>query len=155
MSSEIIPNTTIHANEFTAISCIRINAPVDKVWKALTDPVLIRQYMFDTTVDTDWSEGSTITWKGEWKGQPYEDKGQILSFIPDKQLRYSHFSPLAGLDDKPENYHTVNIDLKAHGSQETEVILTQDNNPDEAARKHSEENWNRMLEGLRKITEAS
>jgi hypothetical protein len=41
----------------------------------------------------------------------YEDKGKILRFEPRKSLQYSHFSPLSGLHDNPENYHIVTIDL--------------------------------------------
>jgi uncharacterized protein YndB with AHSA1/START domain len=138
----------------TATARIMINAPVDKTWKALIDPAMIKEYMFGTTVISDWTEGSDIIWTGEWKGQHYEDKGQILSIIPDKQLRYTHYSPLSGLADSPENYHTVNIDLKEHEhSEKTELILTQDNNPSEEQKKHSEENWMVVLKGLKKLLE--
>ena len=71
-----------------------INASADKVWNALTDPELIKKYMFGTTVISDWKEGSKIIWKGEWEGKTYEDKGKILRFEPKKNLQYSHFSPL-------------------------------------------------------------
>jgi len=37
-----------------------INASADKVWNALTDPALIKKYMFGTTVISDWKEGSKI-----------------------------------------------------------------------------------------------
>jgi hypothetical protein len=33
------------------------------------------------------------------------------------------------------------------------VTLTQDNNPTEEARRHSEENWSMMLDGLKKLVE--
>jgi len=46
---------------------------------------------------------------------------------PERILRYSHFSPLSGVPDRPENYHTVTIELSGDGDQ-TKVSLAQDNN---------------------------
>ena len=129
-----------------------INASADKVWNALTDPEMIKKYMFGATVISDWKEGSKIIWKGEWEGKSYEDKGKILSLEPKKKLQYSHFSPLTGLDDIPENYHIVTIDLEEKDKQ-TIVTLTQDNNADEKTKDHSEKNWKMMLASLKKLLE--
>src|SRR5687768_14828549 len=114
-----------------------INASAATVWDALVQPEKIRKYMFGTNVVSDWKQGSPITWKGEWQGRAYEDKGTILKFSPPRMLQYTHFSPLTGQPDKPENYHTVTIELAGEGAK-TNVTLTQDNNPTEEARHHSE-----------------
>lgn len=135
-----------------ARSSVVIDAPADKVWSALVSPAAIKQYMFGTTVTSDWKEGSPITWKGEWKGTSYEDKGVICQVEPGRALQYTHFSPGAGLPDKPENYHTVSVQLSPEGGG-TRVSLTQDNNPTEEARAHSESNWTTMLDGLKKYVE--
>lgn len=135
-----------------ARSSITIEAPPAQVWQALVTPAAIKQYMFGTNVTSDWKEGSPITWKGEWQGKAYEDKGVIRQFKPNQALQYTHFSPLAGLPDKPENYHTVSIQLSPDGNR-TRVSLTQDNNPTEEARSHSEKNWKMMLDGLKKFVE--
>lgn len=124
----------------------------DKVWKALIDPKLIKQYFFGTTVESNWKEGSTITWKGEWEGKPYEDKGKILRMEDQRLLEYSHFSPMSGAKDVPENYHVVTIELTKKNKQ-THVVLTQTNNADEKAKEHSEKNWNMMLASLKKFLE--
>lgn len=104
-----------------------INAPQSKVWEALVNPQAIKQYMFDTNVLTDWKEGNSIVWRGEWQGKEYEDKGTILKFEPERVIQYGHFSPLSGQLDVPENYHIVTIELSSQGKQ-TRVTLTQDNN---------------------------
>ena len=130
-----------------------IDAPAGKIWDALVDPKAIKQYMFGTNVESDWKEGGAITWKGEWQGKAYEDKGVIKRLDPRRTLQYTHFSPLAGLPDKPENYHTVTIELSENGAG-TKVALSQDNNPTEEEREHSEQNWRTMLEGLKKFVEA-
>src|SRR5215204_1673343 len=129
-----------------------INATPDKVWNALTNPAVIKKYMFGTTVISDWKEGSKIIWKGEWEGKSYEDKGKILQLENQKRLQYSHYSPLSGLHDNPENYHIVTIDLTKKVN-ETIVSLIQDNNPDEKTKDHSEKNWKMMLASLKKFLE--
>jgi uncharacterized protein YndB with AHSA1/START domain len=129
-----------------------IQAPVAKVWDALVNPATIKQYMFGTNVVSDWKKGSPIVFKGEWQGRKYEDKGVILDLQPQRKLSYSHFSPLSGLPEKPENFHTVTIDLVDRG-QQTLVALSQDNNADEKEREHSQKNWEMMLSDLKKLLE--
>jgi uncharacterized protein YndB with AHSA1/START domain len=129
-----------------------IEAPKDRVWDALVNPAAIKQYMFGADVVSDWHEGSPIVWKGEWKGTPYEDKGVILQIQPRQLLRYSHFSPLSGKPEKPENYHDVTVELSGDGD-ETRVSLSQDNNADDEARQHSQKSWETMLGGLKKFVE--
>ena len=135
-----------------ANASIFISATAAKVWNALTNPELIRQYMFGTNVVSDWREGSPIVWKGEWQGTTYEDKGVILKLKPKRLIQYSHFSPLSGKPDLPENYHTVTIKLTSDGAS-TIVLLTQDNNETEQEREHSEQNWKMMLDSLKKLLE--
>ena len=108
--------------------------------------------MFGTTVSSDWKEGSDITWKGEWKGKQYEDKGKIVQIKPTTRLSYTHFSPLAGLRDSLENYHNVTINLTPK-NHSTTVSLSQDNNKTEDEHQHSEQNWNMMLLELKKLLE--
>jgi uncharacterized protein YndB with AHSA1/START domain len=130
----------------------RVNASRKKVWNALVNPEAISQYMFGTNVVSDWREGSPIVWKGEWQGRSYEDKGVILRLKPGRTLQYSHFSPLSGVADEPENYHTVTVELSDDGER-TDVTLTQDNNATEEERVHSEQNWGTMLAALKELVE--
>jgi uncharacterized protein YndB with AHSA1/START domain len=131
---------------------ITISTPLAKVWDALVNPEMIKQYMFGTNAVSDWKEGSPIVWKGEWEGKPYEDKGVILQLKPEHVLQYSHFSPLSGQSDVPEHYHTVTIELSPKGTG-TLLMLSQDNNSTEEDREHSEKNWGMMLTGFKKVLE--
>ena len=140
---------------FEAIKTVTIDAPKDRVWNALTDPKMVKQYMHGTNMSTDWKEGSPIKWKGEWKGKPYEDKGTVLAFEPKKLLRYTHWSPMGGSEDRPENYHTVTYELSAEDGK-TSLTLTQDNNAtQEEADKMAENNWGPVLNGLKETAEKS
>ncbi len=136
-----------------AKAAVNINAPVERVWKALVDPAAIKRYMFGTTALSDWQEGSPIVWKGEWQGRLYEDKGTLLKVRPLRLLQYSHYSPLSRMPDKAENYHTVTIELSPERNQ-TRVTLAQDKNASEDERAHSEENWKMMLSALKGFVES-
>jgi uncharacterized protein YndB with AHSA1/START domain len=136
-----------------AKASITIQSPASKVWNALVDPEAIRQYMFGTHAVSDWREGSPIVWKGEWQGKPYEDKGVILQLKPGSRLQYSHFSPLSGLPETAENYHTVTIELADEGDR-TQLSLAQDNNATGEEAEHSSQNWMMMLTSLKKYLEA-
>ena len=132
---------------------VDIAAPANEVWKALTDPEIIARYFFGSRVETSWKPGTPIRWKGEWQGRPYEDKGQILEFRPNRRLKVTHFSPLSAVPDQPENYHTITYELEEHGGS-THLSLMQDNNKDESEVEHSTANWRVMLAGLKKTVEA-
>src|SRR6266699_1795446 len=100
---------------------ITIQAPVAEVWKALTDPDLIKQYFFGTNAISDWKEGSTLIFKGEWNGHAYEDHGKILQIEFQKMLRYSYWSSFSGLPDVPENYQVITYFLQP---ENVETVLT-------------------------------
>jgi uncharacterized protein YndB with AHSA1/START domain len=131
---------------------IDVAAPASKVWHALTDPALIAKYFFGSQVETDWKPGSPIVWKGVYKGKPFEDKGEILDVEPNRLLRMTHFSPLSGQPDRPENYHTLTYELDECDGR-THVALSQDNNGSEEEAEHSKANWEAMLKGLKSTVE--
>lgn len=137
-----------------AKATIHVDAPRTRLWTALTDPRDIRAYMFGTEIVTEWKVGGPIVWKGTWQGKSYEDKGELLAFEPGRLLRYSHFSPLAGKPDTPENRHVVTVRLEDEAGG-TRVTLEQDHNADEEALRHSEKNWKAMLEGLKRHVEGA
>src|SRR5215210_9585403 len=104
-------------NKFTAQATTLVNVPASKVWDALTNPSLIKQYLYGTEVTSDWKVGSPITYRGEWEGKSYEDKGEILQIEPDKLLVSTFWSSLAGLPDLLGNYKTVRYELSPEGDK--------------------------------------
>ena len=145
-------------SDITASASIVIDRPRAQIWTALTDPDLVKQYFMGAIVKTDWQVGHPITFSGTWNDKPYEDKGEILSFEPEQQMSYSHWSPLSGTDDEPSNYHVVHIALE-DGMVGTKVTLEQSNleggatETDRASRDDYEKNWATVLQGLKKVAE--
>jgi uncharacterized protein YndB with AHSA1/START domain len=140
--------------DHVATAEVEIEASPAEVWSALTDPEQIKEYMFGSQVVTVWKPGSPIVWKGEYEGKKYEDKGEIVEIEPERRLKVTHFSPLSGEEDRPENYHTVLYELEERGGG-TRVSLSQDNNSTVEAAEHSQANWEKMLAGLKQVVEGS
>ena len=139
-------------NTFIAKAAITINAPTARVWDALTQPDLVKQYLFGTQVTTDWQVGSPITYEGIWEGKAYKDKGVVLQVEPGKLLVSTFWSSLAGLPDIPENYQTLRYELAAEGGG-TRLTIVQDNNASPEDANHSAQNWSMVLDGLKKLLE--
>lgn len=137
---------------YVARQSIVIHADAARVWEALTQPQLVKQYLFGTEVTTDWKPGSPITYKGVWEGKAYEDKGTVMQVEPGKLLVSTYWSSMSGTPDLPENYQTVRYELSPEDDG-TRLTVIQDNNDSEESANHSAQNWKMVLEGIQKILE--
>jgi len=140
------------AKEFIAKAEIVIDRPASVVWAALTTPEIVKQWLFGTTVISDWKVGSPLIYKGEWEGKTYEDKGVILEINPEKILSSTYWSGMSGLPDAPENYQKVTYELSPVPDG-TRLAITQENVKSEESRDHSGENWGKVLTGLKTLLE--
>jgi uncharacterized protein YndB with AHSA1/START domain len=140
--------------DFVASSSVTVEAPPSHVWDIITDPAATKEFMFGAELATDWSVGGPITWRGSWEGKEYEDKGVILDVEPGRRLVYTHFSPLGGQDDKPENYHTLTWTLQDQGGR-TLLTLAQDNNSTAEAAEHSQRMWDRLVADVKRLSEGA
>lgn len=131
---------------------IKFKAPAAKVWQGLTDPAMVKAYFFGTNLESTWRVGEAIKFSGEWDGHKYEDKGTILEIDPGQFVKYSYWSSMSGTEDKPENYANITYSLAQDGN-ETILTITQDNVKSQEAKEHSEQNWQGMFEGLKKMIE--
>jgi uncharacterized protein YndB with AHSA1/START domain len=131
---------------------ITVSAPIAKVWEAVTTPDLIKQWFFGVETETDWKEGSPIIHRGEYQGRPYEDRGQILEIDPPRLLVHSHWSPVSGLPDAPENHERVEWKLDELGGG-TQLTIRESNLSSEEARATSEQSWRLVLENLKTMLE--
>lgn len=132
---------------------IVIKATSAQVWHTLITPALIQKYLYGTDTVSDWEEGSSILFKGEYEGVPYTDKGTILSLQPNKVLKYSYLSSFANLEDRPENYAVLTFDIQ-ETSVGTLLKLTQENILSKASAEHAENSWGMVLHELKQVAEA-
>ncbi len=139
-------------NTFTAKVSLLIDAPQQKVWEALTNPAVIKQYLYGTEVASEWTVGSSITFSGNWEGKAYLDKGIILQIASPGLFQYSYLSSWNNLPDIPENYATITYQL----TEEKDITLlqiTQDGISDQAQKEHSEQNWKNVMTAMKKLIE--
>lgn len=139
---------------------IIINAPVSKVWDALTNPSQTKKYMFGCEALSDWRKGSPLTWEMIHEGKPFVAvKGTIIDIEPNKRLVYTTIDPHAAIKDDPENYLTVTYLLSSDNGK-TSLTVTQGDYTKVAdgERRYTEaynngEGWNPILMEIKKMLE--
>lgn len=138
------------AGKLKAEMSINFNASLKKVWQALTDPSLIKEYLFGTETNTDWKKGSPITYRGEFNGQQFEDRGQVVDIVPEKRLHTTHHSSMRADDD---HFNNVVYELQEEKDGHTVLTLSEDNIDSEEELLNTEQNWSRALDNLKRIVE--
>ena len=54
------------------ISTLNLNASLEKVWEALTNPEKVKLWQFGSDLITTWEIGSYIKFVTEWEGQVFQ-----------------------------------------------------------------------------------
>jgi len=135
---------------------IIIHSNPSQVWKALTDPKLMERWMSESPIEihTDWKTGSPMIIRGILSQTPFENKGEVLQFNPEKLLAYSHLSSLSNLPEESENYTIIEFQLSSI-EKGTSLTIHLRSFPTEIIYKHLVFYWNTTLEILRKFLEQS
>lgn len=144
------------AQELLYKKSIQINAPIDKVWDALVNPEITKQYMFGCEALSDWKPGSELIWKGEKDGIIYV-KGNIKKIEPKSILSYTVFDPSGPYKDVPENYLTSEYVLTHENGITTLDTIQGDFAKVEDGRKRFEDSqagWDMVLQSIKKLLEA-
>src|SRR5512145_998986 len=97
------------------MASIDLNTSIDKIWFALTDKEMIRQYFWGTETNTDWKEGSPISFTGTWEGTTYEDKGYILKIEKEKIFKYSYWSSFWGTTYNTDDFSIITYEISKNG----------------------------------------
>ncbi|WP_378144234.1 SRPBCC domain-containing protein [Cnuibacter sp. UC19_7] len=141
------------SDDHLATATVQIRATPHEVWAVLTDSSRVPEYMFGSEVETDWTAGSAIVYRGEWEGKAFEDRGEIVLVEEPHRLVMTHFSPTSDDSGAAAVHHTVSYSLEPIGDDRTRVVLTQDHNASEDEATRAEANWSAMLEALRAAVE--
>jgi len=139
--------------DLIAVSNIKINSSPEKIWKVLIAPKDIKKYLFGTKVKTNWKVGSPIIFQGEYDGQQYTDKGNVIEKKENELLKYNYWSGFSGLEDKPENYSLVTYKIEKLNQHFVKLTWHQQGFPREKAQKHTEESLNEMLKIIKELAE--
>ncbi|GAA0533894.1 SRPBCC family protein [Chitinophaga japonensis] len=139
---------------------IVIHATAAKVWDALVNPVQTKKYMFGCEPVTNWQPGSTLLWKGNFKGvEMTAVKGHIKAIEPEKFLSYTVIDPNdPKIPDIPENYLTVTYTLTAENGH-TSLHVTQGdyanvaNGQERYQHTIADGGWASILEQVKKLVE--
>jgi uncharacterized protein YndB with AHSA1/START domain len=142
-------------NELIVRKSVMIEADNSKTWNALTDPKITRKYWFNCEPRSEWEIGKPIEFVEVKDGKEIvRVKGDILSIDPCKFLQYTVWGPDSGLEDRPENYTRVTIELFPDRNR-TEVMVSQDMFGGDVNRfKMSNKGWDTVLEGLKNTLES-
>ena len=131
---------------------IEIEAGPEAVWDTLTNPQKNRRLFAGTNIVTDWRPGSPMLFEGEFQGQRYTDKGNVLEAEPGRRLRYNYWTGFSGLDDRPENYSLVTYTLNGAAGQTT-LTVTRVGFADEQEYEHAVMGWEMVVKTIKEIAE--
>lgn len=124
-------------------NAIEINASIERVWDALTNPEKTKVYMFGCKTVTDWNVGSELLWKGCYEGKEMVFvKGYIIQILPPKILVYSTIDPNSEIEDKPEKYLNVTYELSEDNGVTTLIVSQGDYSKVENGEKRYNDSWN-------------
>lgn len=129
-----------------------IHSSIEEIWETLTNPEKIKQYFHGAETECEWKVGSPIFFRGIFDGEPYEDKGQIISIEYGKRLVYDNLSSWLKLEDRPENYSIIDMELT---QEETGITLklTHSGFIDEQNRIESIDGWRYSLAMIKSLAE--
>lgn len=139
-------------NQFTASTKIVFNAPKEKVWEAIVNPALVKQYFFGTDLSATWEVGGIIYFRGVYEGTPYEDKGIITALKENEFLKYNYKSSWDDSPDIPENYAPIEYRLTEENGI-TQLEIMQGSDTQEKA-DHSAGNWDFILKNMKELVES-
>ncbi|WP_426670156.1 SRPBCC family protein [Mucilaginibacter sp. McL0603] len=144
------------ATHQTIRKSIRMDASLNEVWEALTQPGLMKSWMSDSEIEivTTWEVGSPMiihVQEVSYK-TAFTNTGIVLQFVKERILEYSHLSSISRLPDEAENYTIIRFTLQREGDH-TLLELSLSNFPTESHYKHIDFYWTITLDVLKRFVE--
>lgn len=146
----------MHTEEASQITLTRtIDAHIDDVFAAWTDPALIEQWQADEA-ELDAFEGGDYkftTFGDEEDPEDHVVSGEILQFVENEKLVMSWVHQDGEDEDAEELIFVLEIAFKALGEEQTQVTLTERGlaHSDPESRIFSIEAWSAALEHLAEV----
>ncbi len=128
-----------------------IQTTPEKLWAALTQPEMTRQYFFGLSVTTDWRVGADLTYLRP-DGNP-EIRGEVLEVIPNRKLVYSFNGECAEENQAGDPPSRVTFEIEPMGAA-CKLILVHDGFDTETTTYEGVGNgWPLVLSGLKTLLE--
>ena len=136
-------------SEFVYVTYIKTTP--DELWRALTDPDVMKRWRFGTHAESDWRVGSP--WRMVTEAGQVLDTGEIVESDPPTRLVIkwrSEWKP----ELRAEGYSRCTFDIKPVSSNATELTVTHaiDKNPSPFIEAVSMD-WPRTLSNLKTFLE--
>lgn len=131
---------------------IVIAAQPAAVWRALTDPDQLAQWMGGTRVETTWEPGSDIVFDWTHYARRYHDHGTVLTFERDRVLRYDRWTEISRLPDRPEHRAVIAFNLEPRG-EATGLVVRHDHFEHDAAYRHANYWWHFAIGDVKRLIE--
>lgn len=136
-----------------------INAPESKIWDALTDGAISKQYFFSRRVESDWKVGS------EWKmwmpnpvplvgGEIVDSQGIVKESIPNKKLSITwRVMWVPAMANFPEGFVTYTIDDMGFGVSRLRMEQSHESPVDKVWTDMGQKGWEVIFSGLKTLLE--
>lgn len=130
----------------------RVDATAERVWKALTDKALIKEWYFDIP-DFSLEPHSEFSFYESSEGQKYQHHGEILEVIPQKKLKHSWSYPEISKDktilkwELAEEGEATLVTLTHKGLENLEHL------GQEFSHENFEKGWLKIIDALKAFAE--
>jgi uncharacterized protein YndB with AHSA1/START domain len=152
----------------TVTASIDVGVAPERLWRVLTEPLLMLRWNNGASVETTWQLQTPIVTSGIIGTKKYRDVGLVEAFEPPRRLRYRFHSEVSGLPDRPEHHHVLTMELNTlpeGGGTRLTVTHVVPPSPirrgkdwiigPESGRKHVEFGWRITLPVIKSIAEST
>jgi uncharacterized protein YndB with AHSA1/START domain/DNA-binding transcriptional ArsR family regulator len=138
------------AESDTQVFVIFIRTSPERLWQALTDGTLTRQYYFGSSVEASWQPGSSYRFPNPAGGVYVE--GEVLEAEPPRRL-VTTFRPMWLAEDERMAFSQVSWEIEANGDT-CKLTLTHSRlDPLHPVTPGIHEGWTRIISGLKTVLE--
>lgn len=135
-------------SKFVYVTYIRTTP--ERLWQALTDSELIRQYFFATRQDCEWKPGAT--WRLMMPDGRVADAGEVLEIEPPRRLVLkwrNEFMP----EMREEGYSRMTYELEKEGTSVKLTVLHELDKPQSKFIDSVSNGWPQILSSLKSLLE--
>ena len=125
---------------------VYIQAPIERVWQALTDPELTKQYYYANTVESDWKPGSPLVYRNPDGTEAIQC--EIVEADAPNRLVHTFFFP--GTDESPSR---VTWSLEARGAATLLSLVHDEFDGETSTYRSVAHGWVPILSGLKTLLE--